>query len=131
MRERPVVVAAVADITVQLEGGAREALGKRISIHEMRPEGNPSFMPHCRAQSKSIREFAAHRMNLVGLSAGGKLRPTCVQLELPVCSLPLRYGSVIASMSHLRRSGIFACDKSLRLGALMDAMVSILALLAG
>ncbi len=87
-------------------------------------------MPHCRAPSKSIREFAAHRMNLVALSAGGKLRPTCVRLELPVCSLPLRYGSVIASMSHLRRRGIFACDKS-RLGALMDAMVSILALLAG
>jgi hypothetical protein len=40
VRERPVVVAAVADITVRLEGGAREALGKRISIHEMRPEGN-------------------------------------------------------------------------------------------
>jgi hypothetical protein len=28
------------DMTVQHEGGAREALGKRNSSHDMRPEGN-------------------------------------------------------------------------------------------
>ena len=27
-------------MTTQMEGGARETIGKRVSNHEMRPEGN-------------------------------------------------------------------------------------------
>jgi len=28
------------DMTTQMDGGARKTLGKRVSNHEMRPEGN-------------------------------------------------------------------------------------------